>query len=333
MVSTLQYEIFGVFIAAIGVVVALWAFNRYLRGRGPELALREGKSVLDDRAYNQVRIAEAAADRLARTGADVTAAKALLDRAEAARASGTYSVAIELAKKAQDLLAAARSGEPSLGASTTAGLTASPIAVTSPSFPSTGQAPASVSGPSGSLSSPTPVYLEPSNAAGMGLPGATGRPPKNQMEAHFQLSVAKDELAKARTSKPGPKSFREADRQFAAAQAAYDRQDFTEALRLALRSRRTLGARVEGLPVSTVPSAVSSAGGSPVTAVGTDSGSPAAGDPTFGQKCPKCGRVAAANDQFCRVCGSAIPPALCRNCGAPLLTGDRFCGKCGATQA
>jgi Double zinc ribbon len=151
------------------------------------------------------------------------------------------------------------------------------------------------------------------------------RPPKNKMESHFQLSLVQDELDRARQTKSGSAQFKEADQLRNDGQAAYDRQDYTEALRLALKSRRTLGTRIEALPLS--PASTVGDPGAPRTTGGV------AEPPTFGRKCARCGRIAAATDEFCRGCGAPITPALCSSCGAPLLAGDRFCGKCGATQA
>jgi hypothetical protein len=329
--STLDAEI-GVVVAAIFVVlVGVYALYRYLRRRGPELAAREGKSVLDDRAYNQIRIGQAAAERLAATGVDVSGAKGLLEQAEVARAGGNYNGAIELAKKANDTLYALRSGGNGVLSSSAArsggfsSVTPSPLATSAARPTSASKYTAPPSAPyvaAGSL-----VVADP----GMTPEPVSNRPPKNKMEAHFQLSLAQEELDQARSTKAHTSGFQGADAMRRDGQAAYDRQDYTEALRLALRSRRTLGARIEALPVS--PALASAGGPGSSGAASTGPLGSSASQPSFGQKCPECGRTAAPTDQFCRTCGAPIAPALCSNCGAPLLAGDRFCGKCGATQA
>ncbi|MGA7861417.1 MAG: zinc ribbon domain-containing protein [Thermoplasmata archaeon] len=331
--ATLDTEIGIVIVGIFAVLVGVYALYRYLRRRGPELAAREGRNVLDDRSYNQIRIGQAAADRLAQTGVDVSAAKELLRRAEAARVGRNYDMSIDLAKKAADALAAARAGgNPGLG-SGAARPTSSASVASSPS-----PAPAMRPGAFPAYTAPPTVPFIAADADSMPEPGSapepvSNRPPKNKMEAHFQLSVVQDELDQARATKSRTKGFRDAERLRNEGQAAYDKQDFTEALRLGLKSRRTLGMRVEALPVSTVPASSPSPGDTEAAAAAAARASGSLFDePTFGQKCPKCGRIAAATDQFCRGCGSPIAPALCNNCGAPLLAGDRFCAKCGATQ-
>jgi len=330
--ATLDTEIGIVIVGIFAVLVGVYALYRYLRRRGPELAAREGKNVLDDRAFNQIRIGQAAADRLAQTGVDVSSAKELLRRAEAARAGRNYDMSIDLARKAADALVAARSGGNTVLGSGAARPPSSASAASSPS-------PAMRPGPSPSYTAPPTVPFIAAGADSIPEPGSvpepvSNRPPKNKMEAHFQLSVVQDELDQARPTKSRTKGFRDAERLRTEGQAAYDKQDFTEALRLALKSRRTLGTRIEAFPVSTVPASSPSPGDTEAAAAAAARASGLLSDePTFGQKCPKCGRIAAATDQFCRACGGPIAPAICSNCGAPLLAGDRFCGKCGATQS
>ncbi|MCI4347701.1 MAG: zinc ribbon domain-containing protein [Thermoplasmata archaeon] len=330
----LSYEIGAVFVVAFVVLGALYALNRYLKRRGPELATREGRGILDDRSYNQIRIGQAAADRLARSGTDVTSAQMLLARAETARASGSYDMAIRLAKEAQDQLAVARTGAQTLVAASSS-RSVSRVAVDPASSHSAFAPPTFAPAPRSS-----PPSASTANAWMESAPPPTGaaatpanRAPKNKMEAHFQLSLATEELALLPSAKPRTNNIQEADRIRAEGQAAYDRQDYTEALRLALRSRRALGARVEGLPVSTVPSISSTAAHSADSSRPTPAGTTAREESVSGPKCPQCGKPATADDRFCRSCGGPIPPSLCNSCAAPLLAGDRFCGVCGAVQA
>ncbi len=318
--ATLYGEI-GIVLAAIFVILTgLYLLNRYMKRRGPELALREGRGVLDDRSHNQIRLGRSAAERLSREGIDVSEATHLLDRAEVARKAGNLEMSIELAGKAKDLLAAARSSNGPVG-SAASSMAASRPATSRPP-------PAADPGATAATPSP-PVLVGPETGisngpvSGGSTDAPVNRPPRNKMEAHFQLSLVQDELDKARPEKGRTKVYKDAEALRAQAQTAYDAQDFTEALRLALKSRRTLGTRVEGFPASAPTPAA--------TAPTPEPGTPAS-QPTFGQKCAKCGRVAAASDQFCRGCGAPIAPAVCGSCGAPLLSGDRFCGKCGAVQ-
>jgi hypothetical protein len=330
--GTLDTEIGVVIVGIFVVLVGVYALYRYLRRRGPELAAREGKNVIADRAYNQIRIGQVAAERLGQTGVDVGEVKELLRRAEVARAGGNYELSIDLAKKAADRLAAARSGGTLLSNPSSTRSTASSTAPTSGPSP-----PSMHAGASGGFTPPPAVPFIAEEVGSGGEPAVipepiSNRPPKNKMEAHFQLSLAQDELDKSRNTKSAAPTFREAENFQRSGQAAYDKQDYTEALRLALKSRRTLGTRIEALPVATVPAASVNPGNATAALAAERAGGTVSDAPTFGQKCVKCGRIAAATDQFCRGCGAPITPALCTSCGAPLLAGDRFCGKCGATQ-
>ncbi|HLY76377.1 MAG TPA: zinc ribbon domain-containing protein [Thermoplasmata archaeon] len=313
------------------VLVALYAFHRYMTRRGPELAAREAKSVVKDRAFNQIRIGHAAADRLAQTGVDVSGAQELLNRAEAVRAGGNFEMSIDLSKRAQDLLAKARTGAPAPAAfgpdrprtpMEGAALTSDPRSTPSTTAFADGAGARFVAG--GEEAGPENVAATTT---------AQNRPPKNKLEARFQLSLAQDELAKAQGTTPPPKGAGEAVGLLSDAQAAYDRQDFTEALRLALKGRRTIGARVETLPVTPVAAARPFPANAGAATATSDASGTTRDTPTFNQRCQQCGRVVSVADQFCRGCGTPIAPAPCHRCGAPLLAGDRFCGNCGTTQS
>lgn len=329
--GTFDTEVGGVVVAIFVVLVFVYMLYRYLRRRGPELAARESKSLVDDRAYNQIQLGRAAAERLAATGVDVSQARQLLDRAETARTGGNSTMSIELSKKAQDMLAAARSGGNGFSGSRPPAPGAS-AAYSGPPLPSSPAPKAAAS----MYSEPptTPFVAEGAgsigNASGS-LESASNRPPKNMMEAHFQLSLALDELDQARGTRSSSSGFREAEALRSRGQAAYDRQDYTEALRLALRSRRALGTRIEGLPISPSPSPPG-----PGSSVGSVSGvrpPTSVSDPSAsGQTCARCGRTVSPTDQFCRACGASVPPTVCANCGSPLTAEDRFCGRCGTTR-
>jgi double zinc ribbon protein len=326
--SAFETEIGTVIVAIFVVLVAVYALYRYLRRRGPELATREGRSVIEDRAYNQIRIGQAAADRLARMGVDVTEAQELLRRAETARLGGDYDNSIDLSRRSTNLLAAARTGGgplPSSEMDRPSSASAGPRSI--PTSPTVSSAGASSFAAFPTISSAAEDSGRSAESGSTPTPGSN-RAPKNKMEAHFQLSVCKDELDHSRAGQSEAQSFRDAEKLYANGQTAYDREDYTEALRLALKGRRTLGTRVEALPVTaTSSSTVSSARTAAARAAG-----PVSDEPTFGQKCANCGRIAGPADQFCRECGAPMAPVLCTNCGTPLLAGDRFCGKCGATQ-
>lgn len=327
--STFQAEVAGVLVAVSLVVVAIYALFRYMRRRGPELAAREGRAVLEDRSYNRIRIGHAAADHLARSGVDVSSARALLEKADTFRKGGDHTSAIEFSKKAQDLLAAARSADSSLPSGGTL-RSSSAVAVggqdaAPPSRVPIGSSPDTP----GSAAAVIPNGLPAGSGGESSSVQGANRPPKNKMEAHFQLSVARDELEQARASKSDTPAYQGAETFLAQGQQAYDRADCTEALRLALKSRRTLGARVEALPLTTPSTATVAPTEAPSTGRG---GGESPEDLSSGPRCSNCGRPALAADQFCRGCGARIAPTPCVQCGAPLVAGDRFCGKCGAVQ-
>jgi hypothetical protein len=110
---------------------------------------------------------------------------------------------------------------------------------------------------------------------------------------------------------------------------AFDTGDFTEAFRLALRGRRTLGISLETLPPPAPPTSkptASEANGSQAPPDITRTAETVAG----GERCPDCGYPTMPGDAFCRGCGRPHAPATCPTCGAARLADELFCGQCGA---
>ncbi len=315
------------------VVILLFSLSRYLRRQGGELALREPRSVLADRSFNQIRIGRAAADGLERSGTDVTRARALLDRADASRTRRDFAGSIELSKRAQEILTEDHGAR-----------RARPLA-THPRVPSAprlgGETVVARTGAEGLPPKQSlredggPVAVQPTSSEAPRsveaerLLAVAQRPPKNQLEARFEQNLLAEEIVRRRAGRAKDPVARTAERLGRDSQAAYDRNDYTEALRLALKGRRSLGVKIEGLPAS-------GAGRIEASGAREGSGLPVGGlvtpgpEPGFGAKCPQCGRIGGAADRFCRDCGTTLAPAVCGRCNQPLLAGDRFCGTCGA---
>jgi hypothetical protein len=143
------------------------------------------------------------------------------------------------------------------------------------------------------------------------------RLPKNKAEAHFQLRLLEEELGPAGAEKGPNAAIIDARALRDQAQAAFDRADFTEALRLSLKGRRRLGAKLETLP----PGPVAAPSTSPSVVP----------DPGELYKCSSCGEILRPSDRFCRYCGTLRGPSRCPTCGTAADTDDRFCSGCGAT--
>lgn len=306
MVDPVVWEDIGVAVVLIGVTVALmyWAFHR-LRRRQGELSkeLAESKASIEDRAFNEIHLARSAADHLARSGHPVEGVQRLIERASDAYQGRDFPNALAMASSAREALLHVRT-------------TPSVSPATIPSAPD-----GSTSDPLASSSGPTHVLPVPTMAPDGGdemSPATTSRLPRNKAESHFQLKLLDDDLAAATTAQRSDAAAVEARATAAEAHASYDRGDFTEALRLGLKGRRRIGARLETLPP---PSA-------PAQELPAPSG--ASSEVAVTSNCSTCGQPMRATDQFCRGCGTSRSTGRCAQCGEPMTGADRFCGVCGA---
>jgi Double zinc ribbon len=295
------FALTGTEVVAIAAIIVLVVFivgiflylARRLRARRDQLLgeLKGRPELVQDRAYNRLAMARREAEILARTGADISNSQSLIAQSQAAFDLHDYARSYELAQTAHEGLVNARGtpprsppAVPTVSALPAHAVTASPLAP-------------------GAAPGPAPAPL-----------------PKNRAESHFLIGVLTQEVQRA---PPGAGSTLEALALRDQAQAAFDRGDYGESFRLALRGRRALGGRIESLAATSTPPA-----SAPLASV-PDAGNVA--DTVAGAaRCPDCGHPTLTDDVFCRGCGRPLGARTCPACGAPRKPTDGFCGRCGA---
>lgn len=298
--------VFVVVLAIIVVGLLLWMLQR-LRARRTKILseLKDQPQLNQDRAFNRLAMARREAVILAGQGVDVHRAQELIAESQGAFDLRQYDRAYQVAQSAHEALVNARQQ--------------GPLAPSAP-LPSKGIAPAA-----GPLTMETGPASVPSTAAPVPAAAAI---PKNRAESQFQIRLLGDELGGLPTRRAQDHAGVEAAALLNQASAAFDRGEFTEAFRLALRGRRTLGSTVESLPATGSAAGVAGA---------TSNGGPAPPDPAqaaeataSAERCPDCGYPTLAGDAFCRGCGRPRTPLTCPSCGAPRGGDEPFCGQCGA---
>ena len=294
--------IFIVVVVAVIVVGMLLYLRQQLRRKRAQLLrdLEDRPELVQDRAFNRIAMARREAELLAARGSDVTRARELVATAQASFDSRRYEAAYQSAQLAHESLVHARRASP---------LPSSP--------PKSGPEPTLVRSPE-----PDPI-ASPMTVAP--VPGIA----KNRAESKFQLTVLDRELERVRHDRSEGPATAEATALQRDAQTAFDRSDYTEAFRLALRGRRALGGSVESLPPS--PGARTT---STPRAGATDTARPldasAAAERVAGaDRCPACGYPTLPGDTFCRGCGTPRAGASCPTCGTSRTPSDTFCGRCG----
>ncbi len=315
MTVPLLFELVLAALVVIGVAGGLlYILKRRLSAKIAALRHSVGEASpehADDQSYNLLELARAEAATLKRTGADVHVAEAAIADGDRALRRRDFDDATRSARRAHELLVAQRSeGSPLLLAS------ASPA---SRSMPTSAPGPGAAPRPNSLPDSPVAPVLGTASGDGAPVP----RLAKNRAESRFQMSLLAEEIGTASNDPEGATRVPDARKGAADAQTAYDRADYTESLRLALRARRALGTRIETLPppLTRIPPTPT-----PVNPAST--GGPAGTEP-----CSTCGRPLKPTDKFCRSCGTAKAPTACAACGTPLDAGDRFCAGCGAPSA
>lgn len=259
-------------ILVIAVVLALAGSSilQRLRRRRDQLRgeLAGGVEVSSDRAYNRIAMARRELGVLLRQGADVSRASEILGEAQAAFDLRQFDRAYEQAQSAHEMLVTARQRP----------LPPSPAA----------EGPI----PSSDTSERTAVG-GPSSAAEV---SATKIPP-HRAEAQFQMRLLSDEVALAKAERPSDGRTLSGNALLAQAQTAYDRGQYAEAFRLALKGRREVGGSVETVPLTPpAPDGTEGPAGAPNLEAAAEA--VAAAD-----RCPSCGHPMLPDEPFCRGCG------------------------------
>jgi len=310
-VTTLSiYEIIAIIAVLVVIVIgfALLVLRR-LREQKAKLLheLNEPPRLRSDRAFNRIAMARREASLMNNQGSDVSRALEELARAQAAFDRRQFDQAYELAQTAHESMVAARQR--------------GPIRSSQSLFPTQSSAPAVAPPPA------PPVGPQPPSpgAAPSPPPPEGGRIPKNRAESQFQLRLLAEAMARPRPA--GGSALQSAAALAQSAHSAFDRGDYTEAFRLALKARRQLGESVESLPLtptrSPAPPSTTEAGGKVPDALSS------AEDVATAERCPSCGYPTLAADAFCRGCGAPRGPMTCPTCGAERAVADTFCGRCG----
>jgi hypothetical protein len=293
-----------IILALVAIALAfLLLVIRRLRERKATLLheLRDNPRLVSDRAYNRLAMARREASLLASQGGDTSRATEQLAQAQAAFDARQFDRSYELAQSAHESLVLARQRGPLAPPSGT-------HAVASPVVAAPGPTPATAPSPA-----PPPAADAP-------------RIPKNRAESQFQLRLLDEALARPHSAGDAAE---QSARAFASqAHCAFDAGDFTEAFRLALKARRTIGDGVEALapaPGRAAPLPTSGSGGGRRPADPIRSAETVAA----AERCPSCGHPNLPDDTFCRGCGTPRTPIACPNCGAARTPIDTFCGRCG----
>lgn len=238
-------------------------------------------SLAQDDAYNAIATTKAVSDSLRQQGRDTSEADVLLYQAESAFDRREFTNSKEIADRARTALRSSKVKEPLI----------CPVLE-----PKTEEIPVE--------KLPTDV---PSTA--------TKKLPANYLESKFIIDTVRCLMEQA------PMELKvSATPYLSEAQQLFDKEDYTGALRCAMRAKRCL----EGGP-STTSSRVKSTETKPEATVLSKV-------EQEGNSCPSCGAGMGEEDQFCFSCG-AKRAMVCSACSGEIKEGDKFCRKCGAKSA
>jgi tetratricopeptide (TPR) repeat protein len=272
-----------IILAVLGIILAIVIFFE-LRYFRRKRKERVDVKIHKDDAYNSIMTAKAVAEALKTRGRVSREANLLIIEAEAAFQRGNHLYALESINKAKDLLKNAKEEH------------ADPVASIA----------AKVGGKGVEEKCEVPFQ-------------EARKLPKNYLESKFIICSVRDILEQSgaeQRNADAEESLRQADE-------AFQKEDYTEALKLALRAKRALDGGAEAIgPIENKP----------VTTDAQVERLPpqprSLKEPS--KNCVRCGASLTEEDVYCRKCGLKVDRSpKCAACGEKLAEDDIFCRKCG----
>ncbi len=284
----------------LGIVVGLMIYLKRIK-KG-SVVIREKRDV-EEEAYNQMQMVRNMARLMRDKGYDTSSVDSMLRKAMVAYDSSRYVECIEIANNAKRILLRMRDEQRV----------------------------------EDGLSPQVARELEIMKRIEMSAPKKEEMPPQvkdfikklpeNYLQSKFEIKVVEDKLLKAEKGK----IWEVAALYLQKAKDAFFREDYTEALRLAIKSGKILDTGeiptdsnkiqtrkiigdVESKELAIIPHKEEDI--EPVEEEGL--------------RCPECNAVVREEDKFCWNCGAKLVFIFeCPNCGAEVSSEDRFCRQCG----
>ncbi len=280
----------------ISTAVAMWVIWAYLEGSKPKRirrARREQELSKSDEAHNLVVATRSIINVMKSKGIDVSDAEILINRAELSLDAGDKNKAKGLAEEAREELDSAKSRP------------VAPVRLKKKEV------------------NPIEVAVDQKIQKGL-LDGRerVNRLPDNFLESKFEIDVAKGLFDKKGTP--------EAERLLGMAQLCYDDEDYTTALKYAIRCKKAIDEGEAGLL------AAQKIGHRKEDSQVEDVREIRIKETTMeGElKCPECGNTVGVDDKFCNLCGEKLSFQIyCPSCGVEVSPTQKFCAECGEELA
>ncbi len=143
------------------------------------------------------------------------------------------------------------------------------------------------------------------------------RLPDNYLESKFEIDIARGLCEKKGTP--------EANKLLSMAEICYGNEDYTDALKYAVQSKKAIDESESGLLSAQKIGAKKN-----VSKVEEVREITIKESSTEGLKCPECSNAVREDDKFCNLCGEKLSfPVNCPGCGVEVSPEQNFCSECG----
>ncbi len=273
---------------------------RVMRGKTKDARVASQRK---DEAYNAVLTTRSVMDVIEREGADVSSARAILNRARDAMARGDFGRATDHCESARvELMKCRRPRQRQVRKSVVAGDDTNDLE----------QLAEEIVG-----SDTRPSHSDTYKGTKLPIDESSGH-----LSARFEITTAKDEIGRA--SVPSER-FKKAKSLLKMAESEFEASNYPKALSLAVKARKELN---EAAAADTIP--LKAKRKTPLAGECVEDVASMPGEQVAGLKCGSCSSMVLPDDVFCGHCGApSAKERICPKCGRRSDGSDTFCRKCG----
>ena len=311
-------EQFILLITFVSLSILIFAYLLlWINRRKNKKAMLLGKVPIEEDTYNQIQIVKSMANVMEGKGYDVGGVRSVLHKADIAYADGRYGECLEIVNNAKRMLMRIRNEEKVED-------TVSPhvereLEIIKNVTPATPQ-------PVTSSVAPMEEKKEKDKEEEEMPPQVKDyikKLPPNYLQSKFEIGVVEEKIPKKEDGE-----VKEAAKLYLVkAKEAFDRGDYTAALKFAVRSNKILDTNqvtyVSMDKIGTVEE-------KPPAPIVTPLIEEKKREEEEELRCPKCGAIVRPEDKYCWNCGAKLVFVYtCPNCGAEVTSEDKYCRHCG----
>ncbi len=308
-------EQFILLITFVSLSILIFAYLLlWINRRKNKKAMLLGKVPMEEDTYNQMQIVKSMANVMEGKGYEVSGVKSVLRKAEMAYANGKYSECLEIVNNAKRMLMRIRNEEK----------------IEDTVSPHVERELEIIKNVTPAASQPVEIIETVENKKEEEemppqVKNYMKKLPPNYLQSKFEIGVVEEKILRKEDGE-----VKEAAKLYLIkAKEAFERGDYTSALKFAVRSNKILDTNEVTYISMDKIGVMEEKPPAPVVAPLVEEAREEE-EPQENLRCPRCGAIVRPEDNYCWNCGAKLVFVYtCPHCGAEVTSEDKYCRHCG----